>query len=100
MAHWPRYIFGSKWPSFKLDLEIINTYICSNINDDNLKNVASGVLTKFSFDLAWFPSFWPQVTQYQTWPGNHPDILSKIHNDYLNWNSVNQMCHLLLAPTI
>ena len=62
-----------KWPSFKLDLEIIKTNILSNIYDDYLKNVTSEVLTRFSFDLAWWPSFWPHVTQFQTWPRNHQD---------------------------
>ena len=48
-----------KWPSFKLDLEIIKTNILSNIYNNYLKNVTAGVLTRFSFDLAWWPSFWP-----------------------------------------
>ena len=39
--------------SDKLDLEIIKTNILSNIYDDYLKNMTSGVLTRFSFDLAW-----------------------------------------------
>ena len=39
-----------KQPSFKLHLEIIKTNILSNINDDYLKNVTSGVLTVF----CWF----------------------------------------------
>ena len=41
-----------KWPSFKLDLEIIKMNILSNTYDDYLQNVTSGVLTSFSFDLA------------------------------------------------
>ena len=61
-----------KWPSFKLDPEIIKTNILSNIFD-YLKNVTFGVLTKFSADLAWWPSFWSHVTQFQTWPRNHQD---------------------------
>ena len=31
------------------------------------------MLTRFSFDLVWWPSFWPKVTQFQTWPRNHQD---------------------------
>ena len=31
------------------------------------------VFTRFSFDLAWWPKFWPQVTQFQTGPRNHQD---------------------------
>ena len=59
-------VFYPKWPSFVLDLEIIRS------------------VNKVFFDLAWWPSFWPQVTQFQ------PDleiiktnILSKIHDDCL-----------------
>ena len=46
------------------------------------KNVTSGVLTRFSFDLAKWPSFWSQ------WPSfkldqeiTQANILSKIHDD-------------------
>ena len=56
--------------------------ILSNIYDDYLKNVTSGVLSSFSFDFALWPSFWPQVTQFQTWPRNHQDKhLGKIYDD-------------------
>ena len=61
------------WPSFKLDLEIIKTNILSKIHDDCLKNVTGRVLTRFSADLARWPSFWTQVTQFPTWPRNHQD---------------------------
>ena len=45
---WPgELVFDIKWPSFKLDLEIIKTNILSNIYDDYLKNVTYGVLTVF-----------------------------------------------------
>ena len=61
---WPGdVVFDSKWPSFKRDLEIIKTNILSNIHD-YLKNVTSGVLTRFSFDFAWWPSFLPQETEF------------------------------------
>ena len=40
---WPGDLVSNKWPSFKLDLEIIKTNILSNIYDDYLKNVTSGV---------------------------------------------------------
>ena len=69
------------WPSFNLDLEIIKTNILSKIHDDCFKNVTSRVVTRPSFDLAWWPSFWLQ------WPSFKPDleiktnILSKIHDD-------------------
>ena len=69
---WPGHlVFDPMWPSFKLDLEIIKTNILSKIHDDCLKNVTARVLTRFSADLAQWPSFWPHVTQFQTW--NHQD---------------------------
>ena len=50
---WPSDLVSEiKWPSFKLDLEIIKTNILSNIYYDYLKNVTSGV-------LQGFPSIWP-----------------------------------------
>ena len=85
LAWWPCFwpiVFDPKWPSFKHDLKIIKTNTLSKIHDDCLKNVTARVLTSFSFDLARWPSFWPQVTQFQTWPRNHQDKnLSKIHDD-------------------
>ena len=48
---------GCKWPSSKLDLEIYKTNILSKIHDDHFENVTSRVLTRFSFKLAWWPSF-------------------------------------------
>ena len=70
------------WPSFDLDLKIIKTNILSKIHDDCFKNVTTRVLTKFSADLAWWPSFGPK------WPSFKLDleliktnILSKIHDD-------------------
>ena len=64
---WPSDLaFYPKWPSFELDLEIIKTNILSKIHDDCFKNVTARVLTRFSADLAWWLSFWPQVTQFRT----------------------------------
>ena len=57
----------------ELDLEIIKTNILSKIHDDCFKNVTARVLTRFSDDLARWPSFWPQVTQFKTWRRNHQD---------------------------
>ena len=55
----------------------------SKIHDNHSKNVTSRVLTMFSFDLAWWPSFSPQVIQFR------PDleiiktnIWSKFHDDH------------------
>ena len=45
---WPGDLgFDPKWPSFKLDLEIIKTSILSKILDDWFKNVTYRVLTLF-----------------------------------------------------
>ena len=82
---WPGHlVFDPMWPSFKLDLEIIKTNILSKIQDDCFKNVTGRVLTRFSADLARWPSFYPR------WPSFKPDlkiiktnILSKIHDDCL-----------------
>ena len=63
----------SKWPSFEPDLEIIKTNILSKFHDDCFKNVTARVLTRFSADLAWWPSFLLQVTQFWTRPRNHQD---------------------------
>ena len=69
---WPGdLLFYPKWPSFKLNLEIIKTNILSKIHDDCFKNVTARVLTRFSADLARWPSFWPHVTQFQTGSRNH-----------------------------
>ena len=79
---WPGdLVFDPTWPNFKLDLEIIKTNILSMIHGDCFKNVTATVLTMFSADLAWWPSFWLQVTQFQTWPRTQANILSKIHDD-------------------
>ena len=60
---WPGdLVFDPKWPSFELDLEIMKANILSTIHDDCFKNLTSRVLTIFSFDLTWWPSFLPQVT--------------------------------------
>ena len=73
---WPDDLVSDPiWSSFKLDLDIIKANILSEIHDDILKNVTTRVLTRSSFDLAQWPSFWPHVTQFQIWPKNH-------HNKY------------------
>ena len=68
---WPGdLVFDPKWPSFELDLKNIKTNILSKIHDDCLKNVTARVI-RLSADLARWSSFWPQVTQFRTWPRNH-----------------------------
>ena len=74
---------GHKWPSSKLHLEIIKTNILSKIHDIHFKNVTARVLTRFSFDLAWW-----QLVFDPKWPSFQLDleiiktnILSKIQDD-------------------
>ena len=65
---WPGDLVSDiKWPSFELDLGIIKTNILSNIYDDVFKKCDLWSVNKVSFDLAWWPSFLPHVTQFQTW---------------------------------
>ena len=61
----------SWWLLQKLDLDLIEANILSKFHQDWVKTMTSGVLTSFSFDLTKWPSFWPQLTQYQTWPRFH-----------------------------
>ena len=75
---WPGDLtFDPKWPTFELDLEIIKTNILSKIHDDCFKHVTARVSTRFSADLAWWPSFWPQVTQFRTWPRSHQTLWAR-----------------------
>ena len=73
-------VFDPKWPSFEPDLDLIEANILSKFHQNWVKTMTSRVLTSFSFDLTWWPSFWPQVTQYRTWPrfhrGKHSDQVS------------------------
>ena len=56
----------------------------SKIYDDCLKNVTARVITMFSADLARWPSFLSQVTQFRTdLEIIKTNILSKIHDDCL-----------------
>ena len=66
-------VFDTMWPSFETDQEMIKTNFLSKIHGSCLKNVTTRVLTKFSAGLAWWRSFWPQVTQFQTRPRTHQD---------------------------
>ena len=45
--------------------------------------MTSSLLARFSFDLAQWPSFWPQVTHFQTWPRNHQDKHFEQHSWWL-----------------
>ena len=56
----------------------------SKIHVDCLKNVITRVLTRYSADLARWPSFWSRVTQFRTWPKIiKTNILNRIQDDCL-----------------
>ena len=79
---WPDdLVFDHKWPSFWAWPRNHQTNILSMIYDEYFKYV-NLVLTSFSFDLAWWSSFWPLVTQFGTWPwfhiGKHSEQVSLI----------------------
>ena len=61
------------------------------IHDDCLKNVTARVITRFSPDLARWPSFWPQVTQFRTWPRNHQGK----HSEQDSWRLLQQVTPIL-----
>ena len=49
---WPSdLVFIFQWPSFKLDLDFIETNNLTKFYEDEVENVASGVLTWFFYDL-------------------------------------------------
>ena len=71
---WPGdLVFDPMWPSFDHDLEINKTNILSKFHDNSFKNVTARVFTSFSADLARWPTFWPQVTQFRTQPRTYQD---------------------------
>ena len=80
---WPGDLVSDiKWPSFKLDLEIIKTNILSNIYDDYLKKCDLWSVNSFLLiwpgDLVFNPmwsSFELDLEIIKT------NILSKIHDD-------------------
>ena len=53
------------WPSFELQLDIIKKNILSVIHDDYFKTVISKIITRFSFDLAWWPIFDPKWSSFE-----------------------------------
>ena len=66
---WPTdLLFDLTWPIFKLDLDIVKMIILSKFDKNWTKSVASRVFTRFFFDLAYWPSFWPDMTHIRTWP--------------------------------
>ena len=57
-------------------LDIIKTNIQQKFQHAKIKNTASRVLTRFSFNLAYWPSFWHNMTHIRIWPKYHQDKLS------------------------
>ena len=88
-------VLNPKWPSLKLNLDLIEVYTLSKFHQDWVKTMTSRVLTSFSFDFTWWPSFWPQVTQYRTWPrfhrGKHSDQVSSRLGQNCDLLSVNKL---------
>ena len=73
---WPSdLVFDLTWPIFKLGLDIFKTNIQTKFYQNWVTNVAARVLTRISFDLTWWPRFWPDMTQIRTWP----KYLNKFH---------------------
>ena len=61
-------LFDPTWPIFELDRDIEKMIILSKFDEDWTKTVASRVLTRFFYDLTYWPSFWTDITHIQTWP--------------------------------
>ena len=57
--------------------------------------MTSRLLTILAFDLTWWPSFWPQVTQFQTWlrlhKGKHSEQVSFRLGQNCDFWSVNKL---------
>ena len=54
-------------PIFELDRDIVKMIVLSKFDEDWTKTVVSRVFTRFFFDLAYWPSFWPNMTHIRTW---------------------------------
>jgi hypothetical protein len=87
---WPGdLVFDPTWPIFELELGIIKTRILTKFQKDTVINVTSRVLTSFSYDLTWWPNFWPHMTQIWTWARDDQDK----HSDQVIWR-YNNKCDL------
>ena len=62
---WPTdLVLDPMSPIFELDKMIV----LSKFNEDWTKTVASRVFTRFFYDLTYWPTFWPDMTNIQSWP--------------------------------
>ena len=79
---WPTdLVFDRTWPIFELDLDIVKMIILSKVDENWTRTVASRVFTRFFYNLAYRPSFWPNMTHFRTWPRFQQDK----HSDKFSW---------------
>ena len=61
-------VFDPTFPIFELDRDIVKMIILTQFHEDWTKTVASRVFTRLSYDLTYWPRFWPVMTHIRTWP--------------------------------
>ena len=97
---WPSdLVYDPKWPKFKLVWDFINTNYRTNFQVNHARNVASTEPTRYFFNLTWWPSLWPQLTQTQTHPTVHQDT-NFLTNFQVNWarNFLTQVTWIWTRP--
>ena len=73
-------VFDPTWPIFKLVRDFIKANSLTKSHEYQTENVAPKVYTRFFQDLTWWPSFWPNVTHFQTCQRFlQANILTKFH---------------------
>ena len=85
---WPTdLVFDPTSPIFELVRDIVKIIILSKFEEDWTKTVACRVLTRFFHDWTYWPSFWPNVTDFRTW-------LRYCHDDHSEqvWWRLDQNC--------
>ena len=66
---WPTdLVLDPMSPIFELDWDIVKMIVLSWCDEDWTKTVASRVFTRFFYDLTYWPTFWPDMTNIQTRP--------------------------------
>ena len=48
---------------FQINPDFMDANILTKFYEDQIEDVAFIALTRFFYDLTWWPSFWPQMTQ-------------------------------------
>ena len=75
---WPTdLVFDPTSPIFKLDWDLVKMIKLRKFDEDWTKTLASRVFTRFSHDLTYWPSFWPNITNIWTWLRYCQDDLSE-----------------------